>query len=116
MNTTTHTNALGMVEFNSIAVGIEAADAMLKVSQVELITAKTICSGKYIAIVRGDTAAVRASVEEGRRVGGIAQVADFPDPKEQCYKFGGLICVVDNSNVEKYQECKFPKGVGEPRR
>ena len=75
-----HTNALGMVEFNSIAVGIEAADAMLKVSQVELVIAKTICSGKYIAIVRGDTAAVRASVEEGVRVGETAHVADFVIP------------------------------------
>ncbi len=41
--------------------------------------------------------------------------ARFPDPKEQCYKFGGLICTVDDSNVEKYQQCKFPPGVGEMR-
>ncbi len=39
----------------------------------------------------------------------------FPDPKEQCYKFGGLICTVDDSNVEKYQPCKFPLGVGKAR-
>lgn len=76
----TYTNALGMVEFNSIAVGIEATDAMLKVSQVELIVAKTICSGKYIALVKGDTAAVRASVEAGRDVGDIACVDDFVIP------------------------------------
>jgi hypothetical protein len=42
--------------------------------------------------------------------------ARFPDPKEQCYKFGGLICTVDDTNVEKYQKCKFPPGVGELRR
>ena len=41
--------------------------------------------------------------------------ARFPDPKEQCYKFGGLICTVDDSNVEKYQKCKFPAGVGQAR-
>ena len=40
--------AIGLVEFNSIAVGIEAADAMLKVSEVELLMAKTVCPGKYI--------------------------------------------------------------------
>ncbi len=79
-NSSTHTNAIGMVEFNSIAVGIEAADAMLKISQVDLIIAKTICPGKYIAIVKGDTAAVRASIEEGRRVGAIACVDDFVIP------------------------------------
>jgi hypothetical protein len=33
--------------------------------------------------------------------------ARFPDPKAQCYKFGGLICSVDNANVDKYQECRF---------
>ncbi len=39
----------------------------------------------------------------------------FPDPMEQCYKFGGLICTVDDSNVEKYQRCKFAEGVGKAR-
>ncbi|MDZ7261998.1 MAG: hypothetical protein ONB05_07830, partial [candidate division KSB1 bacterium] len=33
--------------------------------------------------------------------------ARFPEPHEQCYKFGGLICTVDNSNVGKYDSCKF---------
>ncbi len=84
---TTHANALGMVEFNSIAVGIESTDAMLKVSQVELVIAKTICSGKYIAIIKGDTAAVRASVEEGHNVGAIACIDDFviPNVHEQVF-------------------------------
>lgn len=41
--------------------------------------------------------------------------ARFPDPQEQCYKFGGLICTIDDSNVEKYQQCKFPPGVGKAR-
>jgi|Deesub1362B_J571_1020462.scaffolds.fasta_scaffold02585_4 hypothetical protein len=33
--------------------------------------------------------------------------ARFPDPKEQCYKFGGLICTVDQANVGKYDRCRF---------
>jgi len=88
---TPHINALGMVEFNSIAVGIEAADAMLKVSEVELIIAKTICAGKYICLVRGDTAAVRASVEEGRQVGAVACVDDFVIPNVHPQVFPALI-------------------------
>ncbi len=40
----------------------------------------------------------------------------FPDPREQCYKYGGLICTVDDSNVEKYQTCKFPPGVAQKRK
>jgi len=89
--TDTFANALGMVEFNSIALGIEAADAMLKVSEVELIIAKTICSGKYICLVRGDTAAVRASVEEGRRVGSVACVDDFVIPSAHPQLYPALI-------------------------
>ena len=59
-------NALGMVEWNSIAQGVFGADAMLKVSAVELIYANTICPGKYICIVRGMVAEVRASIEAGK--------------------------------------------------
>jgi len=67
-------NAIGLVEFNSIGVGIEAADGMLKVSEVELLMAKSICPGKYICLVRGDVAAVRSSVERGVEVGKEAAI------------------------------------------
>ncbi len=97
---TPHPAALGMVEFNSIAVGIEAMDAMLKVSQVELIIAKTICSGKYIALVRGDTAAVRASVEEGKRVGSIACVDDFVIPNLHAQVYPALISSTFQTQVD----------------
>jgi len=97
--TETFANALGMVEFNSIALGIEAADAMLKVSEVELIIAKTICSGKYICLVRGDTAAVRASVEEGRRVGSVACVDDFVIPSAHPQLYPALISANWNPDV-----------------
>ena len=62
--------AIGMVEFSSIARGIYAADQMVKVSEVEIVTASTSCPGKYIAIVHGDVAAVKTSVETGEREAG----------------------------------------------
>ena len=62
--------AIGMVEFTSIARGIYAADQMVKVSEVELVTASTSCPGKYVAIVHGDVAAVKTSVETGEREAG----------------------------------------------
>lgn len=52
--------ALGMVELNSIPKGIEAADAMLKAADVQLTAAHSVCAGKYIAVVSGEVAAVRA--------------------------------------------------------
>lgn len=61
--------AIGMVEFSSIARGHEACDAMLKAADVKLVLARTICSGKYIALVAGDVAAVDASVGAGVDVG-----------------------------------------------
>jgi len=58
-------NAIGLIELNSIASGFEAADAMLKAADVQLILARTICSGKYLVIVGGEVAAVRSSVDSG---------------------------------------------------
>ena len=60
--------AIGMVEFNSIARGIYAADQMVKISEVEIVTAASTCPGKYIAIVHGDVAAVEDSVQIGERM------------------------------------------------
>ncbi len=61
--------ALGLLEFTSIAKGIEAADAMTKAAAIRLEEAKTICPGKYLVIVSGDVAAVKASVEAGQSIG-----------------------------------------------
>ncbi|MBQ0055467.1 MAG: BMC domain-containing protein [Synergistaceae bacterium] len=58
-------NAIGMVELNSIAMGIETCDFMIKASKVELLRACTICPGKYIVLVGGDVGDVRASMKEG---------------------------------------------------
>ena len=63
-------NAIGMVEFTSIARGIYSADQMLKTSEVEIVTASSVCPGKYIAIVSGDVAAVNESVSVGEKMAG----------------------------------------------
>ncbi len=58
-------DSIGLIELNSIAAGIQVVDAMLKAAQVELVVARSICSGKYMVIVTGDVAAVSASVDSG---------------------------------------------------
>ena len=58
-------NAIGLVEVSSIAIGHDVEDTMLDTADVELLVARTICSGKYIIIVGGDVAAVTSSVEAG---------------------------------------------------
>jgi bacterial microcompartment shell protein len=58
-------NSIGLIELTSIAAGFQAADAMLKAAEVEIILSRTICSGKYMVLVGGDVAAVTSSVEAG---------------------------------------------------
>ncbi len=62
---------IGFLEWNSIAVGVEAADAVLKTAAVELIFAKAGCPGKYYLLFSGDVAAVQASVDAGCSTGGV---------------------------------------------
>lgn len=73
-------NSIGLIELSSIAAGFEACDAMLKAADVELILSRTICSGKYMVMVRGDVAAVRSSVEAGSRAGDFSIVDTFVIP------------------------------------
>ena len=62
--------AIGMVELNSIAKGIETCDYMVKAAQVELIRSSTVCPGKYLILIAGDTGEVRAAMKEGESRGG----------------------------------------------
>ena len=58
-------HAIGFIESNSIAKGIEFSDAMAKRADVTVLVAKPICPGKYIVMVAGDVAAVNQSVAAG---------------------------------------------------
>jgi microcompartment protein CcmL/EutN len=80
-------NSLGLVELSSIASGLVVTDAMLKAADVELLLARTICSGKYMALVRGDVAAVEAAVAAGVAAGDFAVIDTFviPNVDEQVF-------------------------------
>lgn len=60
--------AIGMVEFTSISRGIYVADQMLKIADVEIVTASSVCPGKYIVIVQGDISSVQDSVGIGEKL------------------------------------------------
>jgi len=62
--------AIGLVELNSISRGIEACDCMVKAAQVTLLRGSTVCPGKYLVLVSGDTGSVRASLAEGIKCSG----------------------------------------------
>ncbi len=60
--------AVGMLEFTSIAAGMESADIMVKTADVTPIFFKTVCPGKFIAAVSGNVAAVEAAIAAGREM------------------------------------------------
>ena len=82
--------AVGMVEFNSIAAGIDAADQMVKTAQVDPLFFKTICPGKFVAAVTGDVAAVNAAVEAGSasaaESGLLVSKVVIPSPAESVFE------------------------------
>ena len=57
--------ALGIIETRGLVAAIEAADAMLKAANVQLVGTEKIGSGLVSVIVRGDVGAVKAAVEAG---------------------------------------------------
>ena len=57
--------AIGMVELNSIARGIETCDYMVKAAQIDLLRSSTVCPGKFLILIGGNTGDVRAAMKEG---------------------------------------------------
>lgn len=57
--------SIGLIELSSVAAGFLAADTMLKAGNVRLLLSRSICSGKYMVLIGGDTAAVEAAVSAG---------------------------------------------------
>ncbi|MEG2290984.1 MAG: BMC domain-containing protein [Clostridium sp.] len=60
--------ALGMIETRGLVAAIEAADAMVKSANVELVGTEKIGSGLVTIMVRGDVGAVKAATEAGAEV------------------------------------------------
>ena len=62
--------SLALLEFDSVARGIEAGDAMIKRGPVEIIVAGTVQPGKYLVLVAGEVADVEEAVEAGTLISG----------------------------------------------
>jgi len=73
-------NSIGLIELTSVAAGYQATDAMLKTAAVELMLSRSICSGKYMVMVRGEVGAVEASVAAGVGAGSFSVIDSFVIP------------------------------------
>jgi microcompartment protein CcmL/EutN len=88
-------DSIGLVELSSVATGYLAQDAMLKAAPVELLLARTICSGKYIVVVGGDVAAATAAVDAGAAVSTGALIERRVIPRVHPSVFPAISMAVD---------------------
>jgi ethanolamine utilization protein EutM len=76
--------ALGMIETKGFVGAVEAADAMVKAANVQLLGKEYIGAGYVTIFVRGDVGAVKAATDAGaaaaRRVGELISVHVIPRP------------------------------------
>ena len=79
-----NTNALGMIETRGLVGAIEAADAMVKAANVQLMGKEQVGSGLVTVMVRGDVGAVKAATDAGaaaaEKVGELISVHVIPRP------------------------------------
>ncbi len=76
--------ALGLVETRGLVGSVEAADAMVKAANVQLIGYEKIGGGYVTVMVRGDVGAIKAATDAGAeaaaRVGEVVSVHVIPRP------------------------------------
>lgn len=67
-------NSIGLIELSSVATGYLVQDTMLKASSIQMLMARTICSGKYLVVVSGDVTSVQAALLAGAQVAGASLI------------------------------------------
>lgn len=91
-------NAIGFIELNSIAKGIEVADHMMKTANVKLSFSTPTCPGKYITLVYGDVGSVENSMQAAKVLGKEYVLDDLiiPNIDEQIFP-----AITNTSNIQK---------------
>ena len=83
-------NALGLIETRGLVASIEAADAMVKCANVELIGRVQVGGGLVAVMVEGDVGAVKAAIDAGsaaaQRLGELISVHVIPRPSPEIEK------------------------------
>lgn len=79
-----------MIETRGFVGAVEAADAMVKTANVQLIGKEYLLNGYVTVLVRGDVGSVKAATEAGsiaaRRVGELISAHVIPRPFEETEK------------------------------
>ena len=67
-------NSIGLIELSSVATGFAVEDLMLKAGSVELMLARSICSGKFLIVVSGDITSVQSALVAGATAAGATLI------------------------------------------
>ncbi len=77
----------GFIETKGLVAAIEAADAMVKAANVELIGKETVGGGLVAVMIEGDVGAVKAAVDAGaaaaKKVGELVSVHVIARPQKE---------------------------------
>lgn len=83
-------SAIGMIETKGLVGSYEAADAMIKASDVTIVKQEFVDGGIVTIVVKGDVGSVQAAVEAGKaaamRVGELLGAHVIPRPDEDVFK------------------------------
>lgn len=81
----------GFIETKGLVAAIEAADAMVKAANVDVIGKKIIGGGLVTVVIEGDVGAVKAAVDAGaeaaKKVGELVSVHVIARPNEEIDNF-----------------------------
>jgi microcompartment protein CcmL/EutN len=66
--------SIAVLEFDSIAHGIAAGDAMAKRSPLDVLRAGTVHPGRYLVLAGGGTAEVEEAIDAGHQTGAVALI------------------------------------------
>lgn len=69
--------AIGLLEFDSVAAGIAAADAMVKRAPIGDLVTGSVQPGRYLVLIAGDVASVEESMEAGRETSAESLIAEI---------------------------------------
>lgn len=105
--------ALGLIETRGLVSALEAADAMCKSAEVELISKERTGGGLICIKIKGDVAAVKAAVDAGaaaaQRIGDLVSVHVIPRPDE-----GTEILITSSKKIAKQKEEEPKKIAAKP--
>ncbi|MFF6015640.1 BMC domain-containing protein [Lysinibacillus fusiformis] len=83
-------SAIGMIETKGLVGSYEAADAMIKSSDVTIVKQEFVDGGIVTVVVKGDVGSVQAAVEAGKaaamRVGELLGAHVIPRPDDEVFQ------------------------------